>query len=275
MKNVILPTDFSDNAWKAMCYAAQLYHKQPINYHVLHTVLVPYSQLEAGLVQDVSVMLNEAEEELNRIVTRFKELDHHNQSEFKVICRFAALADVISMIEEELGGETTIVMGTKGVTGAAELFLGTMSSHVVAHSKSHVVVVPSAALLKAPERMMFAIDDQGINRKEEVEPLIQLALDHKAFLKIVNVPSAAENILEFGGAEQTALSQFFMGINHGYYSLDGEYKEDELIRFAESNDIHLLVMIKRKRGFWENLFHHSLTKSMVFHSDLPIFILKE
>lgn len=258
-----------------MCYAAQLYHKQPTNYYILHTVSVPYSQLETGLVQDVSVMLSEAEEELGRVLDRFKELDHHDGSGFSVICRFASLADTINDIEEELGGKTTIVMGTKGVTGATDLFLGTMSSHVVSHSKSHVLVVPNTAMLKTPDQVMFAIDDQGIQRKEEVEPLTQIALDHHVFLKIVNVPSAGENILEFGGAEQIALSHFFKGIKHGYYSLNGKYKEDELMRFATANHIDLLVMIKRKRGFWKNLFHHSLTKSMVFHSDLPIFILKE
>jgi nucleotide-binding universal stress UspA family protein len=57
--------------------------------------------------------------------------------------------------------------------------------------------------------------------------------------------------------------------------LVGDYKEDLLTQFAERNGVDLIAMIKRDRGFWKNLFHRSLTKSMSFYCDKPLLILRD
>ncbi len=36
-RNIVLPTDFSDNSWNAVCYTMELFKYQACDFHVLHT----------------------------------------------------------------------------------------------------------------------------------------------------------------------------------------------------------------------------------------------
>ncbi|WP_299528057.1 universal stress protein, partial [uncultured Lutibacter sp.] len=36
MKNILLPTDFSENSWNAIKYALELYKKTACNFYLLH-----------------------------------------------------------------------------------------------------------------------------------------------------------------------------------------------------------------------------------------------
>jgi len=59
----------------------------------------------------------------------------------EVVVREGSPADVIETVASEVGA-SLIVVGTRGLGGAARLILGSVSAQVVGHSKVPVVVVP-------------------------------------------------------------------------------------------------------------------------------------
>jgi len=274
MKRVILPTDFSDNSWKAMSYASQLYYNTPCKFYILNTYSIPYSQVEVAATQIIEPLQESSEKGLLEMMDRFKELDHHDDSEFISISKFASLVDSIHDLADN-DPSTIIVMGTRGASGLEELFLGTMTSHVIKHTKVPVICVPNKAVLEYPKQIMLAIDEDGVDRKDEISELVEIAKSHKASVQVVNVPITEEQTLDKDAPESFVLDNYLDGIYHSYHSLVGYYKEDELTKYAEKNNIDLIAMIKRDRGFWKNLFHHSLTKSMTYYSDIPMLILRD
>mgnify|MGYP003885794277 CR=1 FL=1 len=275
MMKVILPTDFSDNSWKAMTYAAQLYSNIPCQFYILNTYNVPHGYTDVGVIQNFEPLKEESEEGLALMLGRFNELDHHNDSKVETISRFASLVDTINELEKKDPNSFVVVMGTRGATGIGELFLGTMTSHVIEHTSSPVICVPNVAELSVPESIMLAVDKDGVDRRSEIAPLLQLAQDRNAHIKVVNVPENEEVLFGEDSPEVFVIDHYLDGISHSYYNLSGEYKEDTLTSSAEKDKIDLIAMIKRDRGFWKNLFHRSLTKSMSFHSDIPLLILRD
>ncbi len=275
MKNVILPTDFSDNAWKAMSYAAQLFHNVPCKFTLLNTFSVPYSYAEAGAMPNIEPLKEDSESGLAAVLKRFKELDHNDGSTFQTVSKFSSVVDAISQVEEESGKDCTVIMGTKGAGGLGEMFLGTMTSHVISHVKSPVICVPNSANLNIPKSLMLAVDNQGVDSMEEIQLLNDIAEQHQANVMIVNVPVGEEEVLGEDSAEQFVVDHYLKKTPHTYHTLYGEYKEDLLTQFAERNEVDLIAMIKRDRGFWKNLFHRSLTKSMTFYCDKPLLILRD
>jgi nucleotide-binding universal stress UspA family protein len=49
---------------------------------------------------------------------------------------------------------------------------------------------------------------------------------------------------------------------------------ESITDFAKDNGASLLCMIRRKRGFLENVFHVSATTKTIFDSPLPLLVLK-
>lgn len=275
MKNVILPTDFSDNAWKAMSYAAQLFHNVPCNFILLNTFSIPHSYAEVGVMPNVEPVREDSESGLQKLLVQFKELDHADNSTFRTVAKFASLVDAVSEIEDESDGDCTVVMGTKGANGLGETFLGTMTSHILNNVKSPVICVPNAAELSAPKHLMLALDSEGVDKMDDILLLVDIANQHQAEVKVVNVPVGEEEILGEDSAEQYIVDHYLKKIPHSFHTLQGNYKEDLLTQFAERNKVDLIALIRRDKGFWKNLFHQSLTKSMTFYCDMPLLILRD
>ena len=54
MLHNLLPTDFSDQSWKAMSFASQLYRDTPVHFHLIHAVPVPVAQSEVAVIPDMT-----------------------------------------------------------------------------------------------------------------------------------------------------------------------------------------------------------------------------
>jgi nucleotide-binding universal stress UspA family protein len=276
MKRVLLPTDFSDNAWKAMCYAAQLYSETPVKYYILNNYSAPYDPVEAGIISYFEPLKKTSQEGLNKIEQRFKDLDHHPATEFETVSTYGPVHATIQSFEDKEPEPHIVVMGTKGASGLAELFLGTTTVGVIRNIKSPVIAVPASAKLEEPKIIMLAIDSTGVDRLAEIRPLIEVAQNHDARIAVVNVHvPEAELVLEKDAPEEYVLDHYLEKIPHSYHSIDGEYVEDRITQFAGRIGADMIALIHRDRGFWRNLFHASMANRLAYHSDIPLFILKD
>lgn len=68
MKRILLPTDFSNNAWNAISYAAQLFKNEACTFYLLHT----YTPI---IYHTEFVMLNPNDLEISNIVRETAEKD--------------------------------------------------------------------------------------------------------------------------------------------------------------------------------------------------------
>lgn len=273
MKTIILPTDFSDNAWKAMCYAADLYHGSPCKFVLLNTYSFPYQYIEGGIVPNVDALGEDSRADLDKALTSFKDLDHHPDSEFVVISKCNSIVNAIKEIEEVTPENTIIVMGTRGLTGIGELLFGTMTTSVIEHAASPVLCVPDSANLKTPERIGLAVDNEGLDHLNEIKPLLDIAKEWKSNITVIHILEE-EKILEPESKERIVIDHFLENIEHNYKTLPGKFKEDELTQFAKTNSIDLITMMKKDKGFLRNLFHTSSTKNMAKYTDIPLLILR-
>ena len=50
--------------------------------------------------------------------------------------------------------------------------------------------------------------------------------------------------------------------------------EEGIMQYSHDNNIDMICVIPQSYSFIEELFHKSLTKKMVFHSDIPLLVIK-
>jgi nucleotide-binding universal stress UspA family protein len=131
MRNIVVPTAFSDNALVALRYAINIANQFGSTIHLVNGIDIVSS---TGIYTDVNKMLTEtAKRKLADIVIR----------------ESRSLGDLSLMVSKTLRGEITsticdyankvhadlIVMGTQGATGLKEIFIGTTALGVIKNAK--------------------------------------------------------------------------------------------------------------------------------------------
>lgn len=277
MKHIILPSDFSDNAWKAMSYAANLYHNTPCIFHIIHTYNLPTAFSGTGGVTmpvDPIPMSEASANQVEELGKNFKKLDHHSLSTFYSKSIIGSVAVAILDLEDELESTPIIVMGVRGVSGLGKLFFGSVSESVIKQCNSPVICVPIQAILGTPKNIMFAMDELNISSQSEIMPLIELAEEWNSKILTVHI-NDTEKKTE-GKTPDEIVSDFYLNrVEHSYHGLSGNDVEKELMYFADANQIDLIALIKREKGFWKNTFQTSVTKNLTFSSKIPILVLKD
>ncbi len=138
---ILLPTDFSPGAAPALRWAAALSRAFSAELILLHVLDMSIAAL-AGLPSQIAAMpaVNdllervraETSEEMSQLTARFPRA--------QTIIREGSPRPVILQVASEVGADL-IVMGTHGRTGLAHVFFGSVTEHVVRHSRIPVLTV--------------------------------------------------------------------------------------------------------------------------------------
>ena len=276
MKKILLPTDFSQNSMNAIDYAIKIYQDLPCRFYLLNVFRIPYLANEELMEQNVNQLAALEEEmyedshlEMQRLLSKIPENKNH---EFEMISDYnlfnLAVHQVIEQKEIDL-----VIMGTKGATGAKEIFMGSNTSDVIMRSACHVIAVPENHNYKAPKEILFPTDFQIRYDLADLEPLIKLAEMNKAMIRIVHFSDKlALELLQ--QENKSVLSSFLSNIDHEYYTLSSNDFEEGINCFVQSRgDIDMIAIIGRHYGFFQRLFFKPKVKALSFHATVPLFVI--
>ncbi len=135
MKKIILPTDFSDNAYNAIKYALQLFQGVETTFYLLHTYTPPIFQVENlfyrpsddGMVDSYQ---RRATEKLKGLQLRIQEQFDNPEHTFVVRGVFNTLPEEGHYMAKREKADM-VIMGTQGATGAKEILFGTNTTEVI------------------------------------------------------------------------------------------------------------------------------------------------
>ena len=135
MKRILIPTDFSNNAWNAICYAMQLFRNQECDFILLNTYtpVIPSSRFMAPMINGVRIedaVRSTSENGLEKTVERIKTTFNNPKHCFETISSFNLLADEVKDVVENYNIDL-IVTGTKGASGMEEVFMGSNTVRII------------------------------------------------------------------------------------------------------------------------------------------------
>lgn len=266
MKKILFPTDFSDNAAHALNYAIEIINRlESAHLTIIHTYILPHNvntlvPIEGHIQQD-------AEVEMNRVVNRIKPL----LAEGIILQTVIKRADGISTISKMANNCDFVIMGTQGASGLKEIFLGSTTNGVIKNTQTPVLVIPNEYRFKPFENIVLSVDNEGINDTKGIQLIKQFLKLFKADLMLFHTEQHAAD----KGFDRSVTKLF----DNAGYSIDFNFIDKNVNESIEEMvidyDVDLLCLVRRKRGFLENLFHKSVTSNEVFHSIVPLLILHD
>ena len=276
MKNILLPTDFSLNAFNAMKYAVQLFKDEECTFHLLNT-FTPLAYNVATFADGYSTMLIEeitrqnSENGLLDIEKKLKKKFNNPKHTFERLASFNLLVNEIKSVVKERNIDL-IVMGTKGATGAQEVFLGTNTMFTIKKVDCAVIAVPENFTYKEPKEVLFPTDFKFSMENKYLKLLKSICTSHLARLNILNIYFG----VPLDSSQEKIKDQFeklFKESAHIFHTQDYVDLTEAVAQFQIKHKINFLVMVQNKHSFFENLMFKPVIKQMVYHTNVPFMVI--
>jgi len=276
MKNILIPTDFSDNAYKAIVYAINLYKGEACTIHLLHTYTPAIYQSEyllhsPGQLGLGDIYKTESETRLDELKEKLISNYGNPNHQFVTHSAFSILMEAIDELVESKGIDL-IVMGTQGATGAKEIFLGSSTVHTIKRSKCPVLAVPFNFEYEKPVKILFPTDYEIDYKKLLIKELLYISKIHNSAIDIMHVRSNYELDKE-RKKNKSKLDELLQGTDHDFHELPDQGIIEAINTFRPKQNSNLLVMVKNKHSFLENLFLKPVINQIGFHTTIPFLVL--
>lgn len=276
MKKIVLPTDFSSNSYNAIEYAMQLFEKETCTFYLLHT-FIPSAFHVSSIDDGPSIQVVEevtrqnSETKLLAIEKKMKEKFQNSKHRFETVVSFNLLTEEIKNLIQKYDIDL-IIMGTKGATGAQEIFLGTNTMFTIKKSNCAVIAVPESFTFEKPQEVLFATDFKFSMENTYFPLLRSVCATHAARLNILNVYSGVSLTPEQESLKKQ-LAEYFKNNSYLFHEVEYMNITEAVEQFQIQNKVNFLVMINNKHSFLENFMFKSVVQQLVYHTNVPFMVI--
>lgn len=278
---IMIPTDFSRNAWHALCYALELYKHSHCEIHLLNafTIADGLSVLmypEPG-DEDYETAKLESEQELSKlsdkITIRMQGFTTHN-IQMAAVCGepFEVIKDYSQTHKVDL-----IIMGTQGVSDTGKAVFGSVAVNIMEKVRHcPVLVVPPSTLLVSPKEIVFPSNLNSNFTETNLEVLNKIVLKHQSQIKILYVFKNVSDVLSH--SQNICFSQLQRLLPEQLISFKALHNLDVLSGincFIESRESDMLTFLNKKHAFFGSILSRPLIKQITFYTRVPILVLHE
>lgn len=281
MKNILLPTDFSENAWNATKYTLELFKDEACVFHLLNTYTpaIANSRFMAATLNGSQMedgIHTSSKKGLQAVLKKIKKNYSNSNHSYNTISSFSLLVDEIKEIVEEKKIDL-IVTGTKGSSGLEEVFMGSNTVRIIKSVKNcPVLAIPQHFDFTTPSEIAFATDFNRFYTVSELQPLIDLAKTFKAVIRIVHVQYEIKALTELQHFNLGMLRKYFDGVEHFVHTVSELNSVSKTLEvFSEELDIHLLAMLNYQHSYMEKMTREPVVKRLAFHTQIPLLVIPE
>ncbi len=278
MKQILIPTDFSANAWNTILYAMELYKNIPCEFHILNTYEVKPVQL-IGTVSSQRVghyydaIKIESGEGLEMILDDINNSGPDPKHVFKTYSKSGSLIEIVREMTTDNHFDQ-IIIGTKGATGAKEIFLGSNTHRIIKNIHScPILVVPDDVFFEDISNIAFATNFERIYYRSEITPILELAKYQDASVRMIHVyDKPGLDIVQTYNS--TSLERYFKGVKHDFHVIhDFSNIEKAIESFVEELEINVLAMINYEHSFIERITREAIIKKITFRTTIPFLVI--
>lgn len=280
MKNILLPTDFSENSWNAIEYALRFLANAKCHFYLLHVNRIS-ALVESDMpylpTQDVvkKLLISPAKKELQQLQKRISEQLPHNKNH-----KFYAITDhnfFIESIRKHVNDKKIdmIIMGTKGSSGLQKFIIGSNAGDVITKVPCATLVVPENAKFNGIKELAFPTDFALTYNFQTLVPISEVLENYEASLRIVHIGKKSRDLNEGQVKNKELLEDFFSEDKHSFYFLTNDKIEEAIQCFVQSRNIDMIAMVAKNLNYFQRILFLPTIEEISYHTDVPFLVLHE
>ncbi|MFI1771607.1 universal stress protein [Thalassobellus citreus] len=278
MKNILIPTDFSENAWNAIEYALSFFSKSTCNFYILHvntSNVLAYNE-NVPVFDDAnvsSVLKHSSKKLLQQTVKRIhkRSLSNPNHKYYPIMDNNYIINSIRRQVTEKK--IDYIVMGTRGASGIGKFAIGTNTGNVITKVKCTTLVVPENAKYVDLKEIAFPTDFSFFYPTETIQPLADVVESCQAAVRVLNIKRDGIDLNEDQQKNKEFLGDYFNNNEHSFHFLTNNHIEDALQKFVENRNINLIAMLAKNLNYFQKILFHPTTPKISYYTDVPFLVL--
>lgn len=276
MKNILIPTDFSEIGNTAIEYACEFAKAFGSSIFIVNifTPAVTRNNVVKSLIEEEAGKARLlAEEKLKAICELIQQ--QYNSIPCKYAFKLGELLPSIEGLVDEYAIDF-VVMGTHGATGADRILFGSNAAHTIERVICPVFTIPPESPFQPPKRIVYATD---FNNEEltHMDRLISIAKAFEAEILVTHITTDESALL----SEEMLKRNFAVRVssitdypNISYFVKYEENIERALQSFTEHIEADWIAILTHHRTFLEKIYNPSIAKALAYQTKVPLLALK-
>jgi len=269
ISKIVVPSDFSEAAYVAMDNAVELAKRFGAEITLVHV-------LETGAYQGIFSPSKKTEYDekehaqlkLQEDARKLKSDSGVNVSQVVVSGRISE--EIVTAVKEHEAD--LVVMGTHGVAGWAEFFVGSNAFKVVTQSPCPIMTIQQTATRPSCDNIILPID-RSAETRQKVPVAASMAKKFGATIHIATLLS--EDTPEIRHEFEIKLKQITEYLDreeiaHTQSTLVGSNLATMTMNFAESKDGNLIIMMTEQESNMTGFLMGPFAQQVVNHSKIPV-----
>jgi nucleotide-binding universal stress UspA family protein len=275
IKNILIPTDFSETANLAVAHGAHMAHLFKAKIYLLHSVettMYVGGPGEPVLVQEAEKMYNLGVEQLNKVAEEIKQKYDVDLVTLTVSGKPAAA--ITQAVKDN--NIDIIIMGTHGASGFEEFFMGSNAHKVVNLSPCPVISIRLTTKNIGFSNIIMPIGND-LHSRQKVNNVVDIATKYNSTVHIVGLLETNDPIddKKFGIKLET--------VEHAFKKENIKYTKNlvrahnpavEAMKYSDENGGDLIVIMTQHESDLTGIFMGAGAKQIVNHSKIPVMSIR-
>lgn len=277
MKNILVPTDFSELADKAIRSAIKIAKNTNTTLHLVHSVeilhvwseLANYKSIETEKHEGYSYIHAVTDKAIEKLQERKSEIEKEGITCIVAVENGKPYESVLNYIE--YNNISLVIMGTKGASGVNEVIFGSNAQKIIRNSKCPVLIIKEDQEALNFETIVFASDFHEDKINANIEYVAKLAkyFGAKVTCLFISTPLnfLSENEIQKNVKsliDKTTLQNYTIEIHKS------ESAEEGIMEYCMLNPPGLVAITTHGKGFFRKLFISNTTEYLANHLDAPL-----
>lgn len=272
--NILIPTDFSDNAASALQYALKLYANKECTFYIMHSTYVTEAVARAYTTRYYDDKQNKiVGQSLDDLIEKTEAANGNAKHGFKALLTQEELRNAVKKQVEVLDIDM-VVMGTKGATDAVEYVMGSNTIKVIQQIRNcPVLVLPEGFAFTQPQQIAFATDYTRNYDQKELKSLKYFAELYHSRIHIVHV-NTEDKLSDKQQENKQILETCLSNYAHDFHLIpESQSKTKTISSFMDEHQIDVLAMVNYKHGILQRILNEPIIKKLAFDPRNPILVI--
>jgi nucleotide-binding universal stress UspA family protein len=186
---------------------------------------------------------------------------------------FGKLSDVAAKIVQDKTVDM-VVMGAHKSSGLSRFLFGCHTHDVLDNINCPVLLVPETLRFREIRSLAYATD-LTFSDLEVIKFLSKIATPFNAEILVSHISPYGGSSLDSAGTIQHSVNKHFSADQPKvlYSSVKGNNVPKRLLEITNSGKADILALVHKQYGFFESLFHSSVSKQLANTAKVPLLIL--